>query len=82
MGSFEVNASAPGLLHYVVVPTAMSHNMSAQDIWANNQSLAVLLLSTDVQRVNLTDLTPHVTYDLWLVTEVHNFLHYFMVWLL
>ncbi|KAF0697520.1 Aste57867_11830 [Aphanomyces stellatus] len=68
---FTVNASATGgVLHYIVIPTAVSANLSAVDIWSSNHSRAVDVPSRDALHVNVTELTPFTTYDLWLVTEV------------
>ncbi|RHY33151.1 hypothetical protein DYB34_001117 [Aphanomyces astaci] len=40
------------------------------DIWSSNQSLSLFLPSTDAIIVNVTDLAPFTSYDVWLTTEV------------
>ncbi|ETW07550.1 hypothetical protein, variant 1 [Aphanomyces invadans] len=70
--AFKVNMSSPGLLHYLVVPTAGSRNMSASEIWSSNQSLSLLVPSTDAVVVNVTELNAFTTYDVWLTTEVRG----------
>ncbi|KAF0737378.1 hypothetical protein Ae201684_006545 [Aphanomyces euteiches] len=67
---FVVNCSSPGLLHYIIVPTRASQNLSATDIWTSNQTLSLSIPSTNAVQVNVTDLAPFTTYDVWMVTEV------------
>ncbi|EQC38462.1 hypothetical protein SDRG_04170 [Saprolegnia diclina VS20] len=70
MAALSINVTFPGLLHYVVVPVEASQNLSSLDIWHNMTGATRSAYIANGTLVNITQLAPFTTYDVWYVAEV------------